>query len=120
MALSGAEINKIRSKEAKFATRKNIFLKKLIEDKKNFDLKSVPKKLQTNNNLDTIWLLKDIDYWTKDFCIEYFGLAQFSLSSESVEKFELAEEIAIPELELCIDQFLSAKEVEEFLTQRCS
>ena len=118
MSLSGAQINKLRSEKAKFATPKNKFLKKLVEDKKNFDLKSVPKKLKKNINLEN-WSFEDIDSESKGLCIEYFGLSRFSLSSEAVEKFELAEEIIFPEVEICIEHFLPVKDVEDFLT-KCS
>ena len=119
MSLSGAQINKIRSEKAKFATPKNKFLKKLLEDKKNFDLKSVPNKLKKNINLDT-WSFEEIDSEFKEICIEYFGLSRFSLSSVAEEKFSLAEEIIFPEVEICIKHLLSVKDVEDYLTNFCS
>ena len=118
MALSGADINKIRANHLA-KSRKNIFLKKNIEDKSFYDLKSVPKELQTNN-VKFQYEVKEVVFWTNRLRKEYFGQAGKVYSAETHEKFRLAEEIIFPTVEICVGHFLTEKEVDDYLKSYCT
>ena len=114
MSLSGVSINKLRIKNKTLSTPKNLFLKKIIQDDKSYDLKSVSKHNQTNNRVLLIGVI-DIVECVDSFCEEYFGQAGKKFTCESLENFNLAEEIILSKVDLCIPHFLPGKEVEDYL-----